>query len=153
MVAFEVDRQLSSLPRQDIARMAVERWGLIVVTETLEAAAALADRYAPEHLEIMTPRPREVLKRIESFGSAFLGRYAPNAAGDFATGTNHVLPTARYARTFAPVSVESFGRLVQCQELTRDGLRGLQATVDHLARAEGLEGHARAIDIRFRDEP
>lgn len=152
MVAFEVDRQLSLLPRQDVARMSVEKWGLIVVTETLDAAAVLADCYAPEHLEIITPHPREILAKINNFGSAFLGPYAPNAAGDFATGTNHVLPTARYARTFAPVSVESFGRLVQCQELTRDGLHGLQATVDHLARAEGLEGHARAVDIRFRDE-
>jgi histidinol dehydrogenase len=152
MVAFEVDRQLSVLPRQDVARMALETHGLIIVTETLQTAAALADRYAPEHLEIMTARPREVLARIASFGSAFLGPYAPNAAGDFATGTNHVLPTARYARTSSPVSVESFGRIVQCQELTRNGLRGLQATIDQLARAEGLEGHARAADIRFRDE-
>lgn len=151
MIAFEVDRQLTSLPRQDVARLALERWGLIVVTDSLEKASALADRYAPEHLEIMTARPREILARITNAGSVFLGPYAPNAAGDFATGTNHVLPTARYARTFGPVSVESFGRMVQCQELSREGLAQTQATIDRMARAEGLEGHARAVDIRLAE--
>jgi histidinol dehydrogenase len=148
-VAREVEKQLASLPRQDIARRALESCGLIVVTDTLDEAAALADEYAPEHLEIMTAEPRTVLARISNAGSVFLGPYAPNAAGDYATGTNHVLPTARYARTFGPVSIESFGRLVQCQELTREGLASLAVTVGRLAREEGLEGHARAVEIRL----
>jgi histidinol dehydrogenase len=147
-VAAELDRQLASLPRAGIARAALAAWGLIVLTDTLEEAADLADRYAPEHLEIVTAAPRELLCRIGNAGSVFLGPYAPNAAGDYATGTNHVLPTARYARTFAPVSVESFGRLIQCQELTAEGLASLAPTVGRLARAEGLEGHARAVEIR-----
>jgi histidinol dehydrogenase len=147
-VADEVARQLATLPRRDIACAALRRCGLIVLVDDLQEAAALADRYAPEHLEIVTERPRELLGRIGNAGSVFLGPFAPNAAGDYATGTNHVLPTAGYARTFGPVSVESFGRLVQCQELTPAGLAGLAHTVTTVAREEGLEGHARAVEVR-----
>jgi histidinol dehydrogenase len=147
-VAREVERQIASLPRLEIARAALDAWGLIVLVDSLEDAAALADQYAPEHLEIVTASPREVLRRIGNVGSVFLGPYAPNAAGDYATGTNHVLPTARYARTFGPVSVESFGRLIQCQELSAEGLASLEGTVGRLAREEGLEAHARAVEAR-----
>jgi histidinol dehydrogenase len=152
-VAQEVERQIVSLPRVDIARAALDAVGLIVLVDSIEDAAALADEYAPEHLEIVTAAPREVLRRIGNVGSVFLGPYAPNAAGDYATGTNHVLPTARYARTFAPVSVESFGRMIQCQELRPDGLASLAGTVGTLAREEGLEAHARAIEARFEGPP
>jgi histidinol dehydrogenase len=148
-VAREVERQIVSLPRVEIARAALDAVGLIVLVDSVEDAAALADRYAPEHLEIVTAAPREVLRRIGNVGSVFLGPYAPNAAGDYATGTNHVLPTARYARTFAPVSVESFGRMIQCQELSPDGLASLAGTVRRLAREEGLEAHARAVEARL----
>ena len=152
LVAFEVDRQLANLPRHNVARMALESRGLIVVVDSLGEAAELANEYAPEHLEIMTRTPREVLRQITNAGSIFLGPYAANAAGDYATGTNHVLPTARYARTYGPVSVESFGRLVQCQELSRAGLASVRPTVEQLAREEGLEGHARAVEVRFAEE-
>lgn len=147
-VAAAIEEQLATLPKQDLARQALERWGLIVVAESLEEAAAIADRYAPEHLEIMTREPRALLTRINNAGSVFLGPFSPNAAGDYATGTNHVLPTARYARTFGPVSLDSFGRLIECQELTSGGLQGLVPTIAALARAEGLEGHARAAEMR-----
>lgn len=150
-VAAAIDERLASLPKRDLARQALERWGLIVVTESLEEAAEIADRYAPEHLEIMTRDPRAVLSRITNAGSVFLGPSSPNAAGDYATGTNHVLPTAGYARSFAPVSLDSFGRLVECQELTAAGLEGLLSTIVTLARAEGLEGHARAAEIRMEE--
>lgn len=148
-VDSELGRQLASFPRASVAREALRSWGLIVLAGTLEEAIALADRYAPEHLEIMTAQPREVLSRINNAGSIFLGSYSPNAAGDYATGTNHVLPTARYARTFGPVSVESFGRMVQCQEVTTAGLAGIGGTIATLARTEGLEGHARAVEVRL----
>lgn len=149
-VAREVERQIVSLPRVEVARAALDAWGLIVLVDSLVDAAALADQYAPEHLEIVTAAPREVLRRIGNVGSVFLGPYAPNAAGDYATGTNHVLPTAQYARTFAPVSVESFGRMIQCQELSAAGLASLAGTVGQLAREEGLEAHARAVEARFQ---
>lgn len=148
LVVFEVERQLASLPRRDVACMALESRGLIVVTETLEETIDLADTYGPEHLEIMTRDPRAVLARITNVGSAFLGPYSPNAAGDYATGANHVLPTANYARAFGPVSVESFGRLIQCQEVSARGLTSMSNTIRTLARQEGLEGHARAVEIR-----
>jgi histidinol dehydrogenase len=151
LVAFEVERQLAELPRQDVARMALESRGLIVVVEDLDEAATLANEYAPEHLEIMTRDPSTLLRHISNAGSVFLGSYAPNAAGDYASGTNHVLPTAGYARTFGPVSVESFGRMIQCQEISREGLASLRTTVEQLARAESLEGHARSVDARFEE--
>lgn len=147
-VAIELDRQLTDLPRAGIARQALAACGLAVVVDTLEAAIDLANRYAPEHLEIITANPRADLAHIHHAGSVFLGPYAPNAAGDYATGTNHVLPTARYARTFSPVSVESFGRMLQVQELERQGLVEIAPTVTRLARVEDLEGHARAVEIR-----
>ncbi|GAC1399224.1 MAG: histidinol dehydrogenase [Chloroflexota bacterium] len=150
-VAEEVERQLETLPRQDIARQALERCSMIVITESMAEAIDMANQYAPEHLQLMANRPHELLADIRHVGSAFLGSYAPNAAGDYATGTNHVLPTARYARVFAPVSVESFGRMIQCQELTSEGLKSLLPTVGALARAEGLEGHARAVEARFTE--
>jgi histidinol dehydrogenase len=151
-VVAALERQVATLPKRDLACAALERWGLIVVAETIEEAAEIADRYAPEHLEIVTREPRALLPSIHNAGSIFLGPYSPNAAGDYATGTNHVLPTARYARTFAPVSLDSFGRLVEVQELTGDGLRGILPTIKQLARAEGLEGHARAAEIRFGEQ-
>jgi histidinol dehydrogenase len=151
LVAFEVERQLAELPRQDVARMALESRGLIVVVETLHEAATLANAYAPEHLEIMTRDPSALLRHISNAGSVFLGSYAPNAAGDYASGTNHVLPTAGYARTFGPVSVESFGRTIQCQEISRAGLASLRTTEEQLARAESLEGHARSVGARFEE--
>ena len=151
-VADEVDRQVASLPRKDIARAALQAWGRIVVVDGLTEATSLADRYAPEHLEIVTETPRAVLRGISNAGSIFLGPYAPNAAGDYATGTNHVLPTVIYARTLAAVSVESFGHLVQCQELTSPGLAAIRTTVQRLAREEGLEAHARAVEARFAEE-
>jgi histidinol dehydrogenase len=149
LVSLEVERQVSSLPRCKIARLALESWGLIVVVDSLEEAVDFANRYAPEHLEIVTRDPRSVLPMISHAGSIFLGSFSPNAAGDYATGTNHVLPTAAYARTFGPLSVESFGRLVQCQEVTKIGLQALVPTVQRLARVEELEAHARAVELRF----
>jgi histidinol dehydrogenase len=148
-VVRELDRQLVDLPRREMATTALDSWGLIVLVDSEEEACALANRYAPEHLELITANPRATLTHITHAGSIFLGPYAPNAAGDYATGTNHVLPTARYARTFGPVSVESFGRLVQCQEATAGGLQALARTATTLARQEGLEAHARAIEIRL----
>lgn len=150
-VNVEVERQLASLPRRDLASAALASFGMIVIVDSLDETAALANLYAPEHLEIMTSRPRDLASHINNAGSIFLGSWAPSAAGDYATGTNHVLPTSQYARTFGPVSVESFGRLVQYQELTREGLANLRGTVQQLAHEEGLDAHARAVEMRFPD--
>jgi len=152
-VVADVEEQCQGMQRADMIRQALETCGLVVVVHTLEQAATVADAYAPEHLEIITDRPREVLRGVNNVGSVFLGPYAPNAAGDYATGTNHVLPTALYARTLGAVSVESFGKLIQCQELTPEGLSSLRRTVTTLAREEQLEAHARAVEIRFEGTP
>jgi len=152
-VSSEIERPVGSLPRREIACAALAAWGAVSLADSLEEAAEAASDYAPEHLEIMTRHPRETLALIRHAGSVFLGPYSPNAAGDYATGTNHVLPTSRYARSFSPVSVDSFGRMVQCQELTADGLASLCGTVQALAREEGLEAHARAVEIRFSGMP
>lgn len=151
-VALEIERQLETLPRAAIARQALAEFGIAVVVDDLDAAIRLVNDYAPEHLEIMTDDPHAVLAGIRHAGSVFLGAFAPNAAGDYATGTNHVLPTALYARTFAPVSVESFGRMMQIQELERRGLTAIGDTVTRLARVENLEGHARAVEIRLETD-
>ncbi|MGH2444116.1 MAG: histidinol dehydrogenase, partial [Chloroflexota bacterium] len=147
-VSAALEKQLKALPRKEVALQALTSRGLIVVTSSIVRAIDFVERYAPEHLEIVTADPRAVLDRVSNAASVFLGPHSANAAGDYATGTNHVLPTAGYARNYSAVSVESFGRLMQCQELTGAGLRSLVTTVAALARSEGLEGHARAVELR-----
>jgi histidinol dehydrogenase len=95
--------------------------------------------------------PSTVVERIGNAGSVFLGPWSPESAGDYATGTNHVLPTGGLARSSGALSVESFGKWLQVQELTRDGLAGLRETVGRVADAEGLTAHRRAVEIRFED--
>lgn len=148
-VANEVGRQLQSLPLRERASEALRSFGRILLVDSLEDGIAFSNEYAPEHLEIATAAPEQVLQAISNAGSVFLGAYSPVAGGDYATGTNHVLPTGGAAKTFGPLSVESFGRWMQVQSVSREGLLGLRETVVALAEAEGLYGHARSIDIRF----
>lgn len=148
-IASTAARQLAELPHGERAARALGTYGRILLVDTLQEAVDFANEYAPEHLEIATTEPEALLPLISNAGSIFLGVHAPVASGDYATGSNHVLPTGGAARTFGPLSVESFGRWVQVQSVTRDGLLGLRESVVALAEAEGLEGHARSIDIRF----
>ncbi len=148
-VAAEVGRQLETLPLGERAAAALASYGRILVADTLKECIEFSNSYAPEHLEIATAEPEQVLPLITNAGSVFLGPYAPVAGGDYATGTNHVLPTGGSAKSFGPLSVESFGRWIQVQSVSREGLLGLRETVVALAEAEGLQGHARSIDIRF----
>ena len=148
-VAVEVGRQLEELPLRERAGEALRRHGRILLVDTLREAVEFSNEYAPEHLEIATEEPERLLPLVLNAGSVFLGQWAPVAGGDYATGANHVLPTGGTARTFAPLSTESFGRWVQVQHVTREGLLSLRETVVALAEAEGLEGHARSVDVRF----
>ncbi len=148
-VAAEIAEQLETLETRKYAEASLERYGALLVADSLEAAITFANTYAPEHLQIITADDQRVLEAIQNAGSVFLGNWAPSPAGDYATGSNHVLPTGRYASVFAPLSVESFGRKMQVQEATRDGLERLRATVERLALAEGLPGHQRSIAVRF----
>ncbi len=150
-VVREMARQLPELPLEERVREALHNNGRVIVTQSLGEAVEFANEYASEHVEVLTERPEELLPLITSAGSVFLGAYSPNAAGDYATGCNHVHPTGGNARTFGPLSVESFGRWVQVQQLTREGLANIADSVTTLASAEGLHGHARSVDMRFRE--
>lgn len=145
----ELERQLADLPTRAMVEGSLERYGLIAVVETLDQAVAFSNEYAPEHLGIMTSDPHAVLAGIVNAGSVFLGPWSAQPAGDYAAGTNHVLPTGGFGAMYGPLSVESFGRKLQVQEVSETGLRGLRQTVVTLARAEGLPGHAAAIESRF----
>jgi histidinol dehydrogenase len=148
-VAAEIATQLETLETRKYAQASLERYGALLVADALDEAISFANTYAPEHLQIITADDQRVLAAIQHAGSVFLGNWSPSPAGDYATGSNHVLPTGRYARMFAPLSVESFGCKMQVQAATRDGLERLRATVERLATAEGLPGHQRALAVRF----
>ncbi len=147
-VAAAVEDQLGRLPRQATARASWDARGGIFAVDTLADACALADRFAPEHLELAVERPWEVLGRVRHAGAIFLGHHTPEALGDYAAGPNHVLPTAGTARFFSPLGVHDFVKRSSVLAFSADGLAGLAPQVVHVARLEGLEAHARAAEIR-----
>ena len=151
-VQVELARQIASLPRREIAEAALAG-SVAVVARSLEDAAELANCYAPEHLSIQTGRPENVLARVRNAGSVFLGPFSPEAAGDYCSGTNHVLPTSGGARAQGGVSLRTFQKTITVQQLTREGLGSLRDVATALARAEGLEAHATAVDLRFSMTP
>ncbi len=151
-VANEVERQVETLPSCKTIRASLERYGALLVADSLDEALAFVNTYAPEHLQIMTADDERALASIENAGSIFLGAWSPVPTGDYASGSNHILPTGRYARFFAPLSVENFGRKVQVQRLEERGLAGLRPTIGTLALAEGLPAHRHAVNIRFETE-
>ncbi len=140
--------QLPRLDRRSEITTALSR-GTIVEAETVTDALAFADTYAPEHLSVLVHDDVAAMHSLRHAGSLFLGGYSPEAAGDYATGSNHVLPTAGLARAYGALSVETFGRWMQVQRLTRDGLASIRESVAVVAEAEGLTAHRRAVDIRF----
>ncbi len=151
-VSEAVARQLPSLPRQAELQASLASEGLIVGTETLEEAFDFVNEYAPEHLSVVVADLDAAQAAIRHAGSLFLGAYAPESAGDYATGSNHVLPTGRLARSYGALSVESFGKWLQVQRVTREGLASVRDTVAAVAEAEGLTAHRRAVEIRFESE-
>jgi histidinol dehydrogenase len=147
-VAAEVERQCADLPRGAIASQALVHSRLIAV-ESLAQAVATSNRYAPEHLILHTAAPRELLDGIHSAGSIFLGQWTPESVGDYCSGSNHVLPTYGYARSYSGVSVASFQKQISVQEVTADGLRNIGPCTATLAAAEQLEAHRRAVTLRL----
>ena len=147
-VSIEVMAQLESLPRKAIAAQAVEH-SRIFVTDDLDQAIEISNSYAPEHLIIQTEQPREVLRHIYAAGSVFLGKWSPESAGDYASGTNHVLPTYGMCNSYSSLSLTDFTRRFTVQELTFDGLNALSRSICPIAIAEGLDAHARAVTIRL----
>jgi histidinol dehydrogenase len=147
-VAREVATQVVTLPRRNIALAALAHARLIRVANLAEAMQ-VSERYAPEHLIVNTRDPRALLRGLSNAGSIFLGAWSPETVGDYCAGPNHVLPTLGFARAFGGVGVDSFVRRVNVQELNAAGLRAIGPDAALLARAERLEAHARAVDLRL----
>jgi histidinol dehydrogenase len=150
-VEAEIARQLPTLLRRDTLAESVSAAGTVVITADVPEALAFADEYAPEHLSVVVADEDGVLESLRHAGSVFLGAYAPESAGDYAAGSNHVLPTAGAGRAYSPLGVEAFGRWMQVNRLTRAGLARITPAVAAVAEAEGLTAHRRAVEIRFED--
>jgi histidinol dehydrogenase len=121
-----------------------------VVLTDINEAIELVNDYAPEHLIIACKAPEAIADKIINAGSVFLGNYSPESAGDYATGTNHVLPTNGYAKSYSGVSIDSFLKKITYQQLTKQGLQQIGDTVEQMAAAEGLDAHKNAINIRLK---
>ncbi len=150
-VSAELERQLALLPREDIARASMESNGKIIVTEDLPAAVEAANLLAPEHLELCVDDPMPYLDLVRNAGSVFLGKYTPEALGDYLAGPNHTLPTCGAARFSSPLGVEDFVKRTQYSCYSAKALERVSGDVALFARAEGLEGHARSALIRFEE--
>ena len=151
-VAQEIERQLKTLPREEIARASIDNNGKIIVTGDLAAAIDVANALAPEHLELCVERPFDYLDRITNAGSIFLGKNCPEALGDYLAGPNHTLPTSGTARFSSPLSVDDFVKKSQYTYFTRDALGQVAEQIAAFARQEGLEAHARSAVVRFEDD-
>lgn len=147
----ELDEQLSVLPRREIAEKALESLGKIIICNSIEEGIALANDFAPEHLELLVDNPMDYVNLIENAGSVFLGRYSMVPAGDYIGGTNHALPTGGIARFASPLSVDDFIKKSSFTCFTEDGLNAIKDDIAVLARSEGFEGHARAALSRDWD--
>jgi len=145
-----LDKALPQIPRREIVSSSVKKHSHILVAKDMDQAIGFVNEYAPEHLEIMTEDPFSVLTKIKNAGSIFMGPFSPIAAGDYASGTNHVLPTGQKARIFSGLSVDDFLKKPTFQYLSKEGLSHLKEAVVTLANAEGLTLHARAVLERFK---
>jgi len=148
-VEKEIDLQLLSLPRKSIAEKAL-RNSFFLITDTIPNAIRFSNLYAPEHLILNVKQPVGFTKLIQNAGSVFLGPYSPESAGDYASGTNHSLPTSGFARSFSGVNVESFMKAITFQSLTKAGLKNIASTIETLAEEEGLFAHKNAVTIRLK---
>ena len=144
----EVEIQLNKLPRKEITAKSLEHSHLILLKDDSEIIR-MTNLYAPEHLIIQTDNYLELAEQIVNAGSVFLGAYSPESAGDYASGTNHTLPTSGYAKAYSGVNLDSFLRKITFQELTKDGLNNLGPTIEIMAAGESLDAHKNAVNIRI----
>ncbi len=149
-LSLEISSQLQQLPRREMASKALNN-SFIVKVGSIEDALSFSNEYAPEHLIINVEDEESTVNQISNAGSVFLGQYTPESVGDYASGTNHTLPTYGYARMYSGVNLASFQKSITLQKLTRDGLATLGPTVEILASTEGLDAHKNAVTIRLRD--
>jgi histidinol dehydrogenase len=148
-VLIELDHQLQQLPRKEFAEKALGNSKAILLT-TVDEMIDIVNEYAAEHLIISCKNDEQIAEKIINAGSVFLGNFSPESVGDYASGTNHTLPTNGYARAYSGVSVDSFVKKITYQKLTEEGLKNIGNAVEVMAAAEGLEGHKRAISIRIK---
>ena len=147
-VEYEVQHQLSRLPRWEIAEKSLDNSKLILVKD-MEEAIAMTNEYAPEHLIVETKNYMELAEKVVNAGSVFLGSYTPESAGDYASGTNHTLPTNGYAKAYSGVSLDSFIRKITFQEITREGIQNIGPAIEVMAANEHLDAHKNAVSIRL----
>ena len=150
-VSAELERQIPLLPRAEIARTSIDNNGKIIVADTLLKAIDIANEIAPEHLELCVDNPFDYLDKIRHAGSIFMGRYCPEALGDYYAGANHTLPTSGTARFSSPLSVDDFVKKTQYTYYTQDALKSVFEDVAYFAEQEGLSAHARSATIRFEE--
>lgn len=151
-VSDEVERQLSTLPRQDIARSSIDQYGAVLLVDSLEAGIDVVNQLAPEHLEVLTEEPMRLLALIENAGAIFLGPYSSEPVGDYFAGPNHIIPTNGTARFSSPVNVDDYMKKSSLIYYSKEALMKNGDSIMTLARHEGLEGHARAIQVRLDKE-
>lgn len=147
-VLAEVEKQVALLSREDIATKALEK-SIAIVCSSLEEACEISNMYAPEHLIVETKEPRKLLPLLRNAGSIFVGAFTPESVGDYASGTNHTLPTYGYAKTASSLGLADYLRRYTIQEVTKEGIANLSNTVELMADAEGLTAHKRAVTIRM----
>ena len=149
-VMKEVERQLAELPRREIAEKSLANSKLILVKD-MDEALELTNEYAPEHLIIETENYREIAERVINAGSVFLGSFSPESAGDYASGTNHTLPTNGYAKAYSGVSLDSFIRKITFQEIRPEGMKAIGPAIEIMAANEQLDAHKNAVSVRLGD--
>src|SRR6185369_7716708 len=151
-VAAEVELQLATLSRETIARASWERYGAIIVADTLDEVIAFSNRIAPEHLELAVADPFAILSQITNAGAIFMGHWTPEAAGDYLAGPNHTLPTGGTSRFFSPLSVDDFVKKSSIVYFSKNGLQRLGSDIVRIAGLEGLEAHGRSVSIRLEKD-
>lgn len=147
----EVEKQLPKLATEKLVRESLKRYGLFAVADSFDEAINFTNEYAPEHLAIMTKDNEAIVKKILNAGSVFLGDYTAKGSGDYATGANHTLPTGGMAKMYPPLGVDAFGKWMQVQKCTKEGLRAIKNTVETVALVEQLPAHKNSVSIRFED--
>jgi len=146
----EIERQLISLPTRRYAEESLKRYGLFAVVRSMKEVVDFTNDYAPEHLEIMTKNYKSIARQINNAGSVFLGDWTSKSSGDYATGANHVLPTGGMVKMYPPLGVDAYGKWMQIQECTKEGLKNIKETIEVIAEVEQLPAHRNSVSIRFK---
>lgn len=150
LVSAEVERQLEALPRKDIAKIAISNSKSLVV-DNFETALDLIDRYGPEHFIVATNNNDFFVENISNAGSVFIGNYTPESAGDYASGTNHTLPTNGFSKAYSGVNLDSFQKSMTFQKISKIGIQNIGTAIELMAEAEGLQAHKNAVSLRLKD--